>query len=67
MKVKAMRQGFYDNRRIEVGEVFNLSDKKHFSKLWMEDTKKKRTGKAAPLTEETQEVEEERTSEQEVI
>jgi hypothetical protein len=35
MKVKAIRLGFYDQRRRREGDVFHLSDPEHFSKNWM--------------------------------
>lgn len=36
MEVRATRLGYYNNRRQREGTKFVLSDKKHFSKLWME-------------------------------
>lgn len=36
MKVKAIRKGYYNKVRVAEGTVFELADKKHFSKIWME-------------------------------
>jgi hypothetical protein len=36
MKVKAKQLGYYDHKRRQEGVVFDLLDKKHFSKKWME-------------------------------
>lgn len=35
MRVKATRTGYYNHKRIYEGEIFNLSEDKHFSKNWM--------------------------------
>lgn len=34
-KVVATMKGFYNQMRIEPGQVFTLADKKHFGKRWM--------------------------------
>jgi hypothetical protein len=36
MKVKAKFMGFYDNKRIKEGQVFELKDDSYFSERWME-------------------------------
>lgn len=36
MKVKANRVGFFGVKRRKVGDIFNLKDRKEFSKKWME-------------------------------
>lgn len=36
MKVRAIKLGYYDHKRRREGAVFNLFDKKDFSKSWME-------------------------------
>lgn len=45
MQVKAIRVGYYGNKRRKEGERFALKDPKHFSKAWME----KVSGKPAPV------------------
>lgn len=37
MKVRATQLGYYGNKRVYEGEVFELTDKKQFSKKWMEE------------------------------
>jgi hypothetical protein len=36
MKVKAIADGYYNNRRVKAGQVFALADDGDFSKRWME-------------------------------
>ena len=45
MKVKAIRDGYYDLVRRKKGMVFFLSDPKHFSKNWMEKLDKSSASK----------------------
>jgi hypothetical protein len=42
MKVIAIRMGYYNNKRVREGQVFNLKDKKHFSVNWMKEYKGKK-------------------------
>jgi len=35
MRVKALKSGYYDNRRVKEGKEFDLLDESHFSKKWM--------------------------------
>lgn len=37
MRVRATNLGYYAAKRRRAGDVFELEDKKHFSKNWMED------------------------------
>lgn len=41
MQVRATRIGFYGKKRRREGDVFPLTDEKHFSESWMEDVTKK--------------------------
>ena len=45
MKVRATRDGFYGDKLRKEDEEFELTDKKHFSKRWMEPASKKPTPK----------------------
>lgn len=36
MKVKALRLGYFNNRRMDEDEIFEISDLKEFSHRWME-------------------------------
>lgn len=36
LKVRALEKGYYGEKRRRVGDVFMLTDPKHFSKTWME-------------------------------
>ena len=51
MKVRAMKDGFYNGFRRRVGTEFNLSDPKHFSKKWMERADVPASAKAAQVKE----------------
>lgn len=53
MKVKAIKIGQYDHRRIREGQVFLLKDKKDFSNKWMESLEEQEKPKkvAAPKKE----------------
>lgn len=46
MQVRAIRLGFYGNRRRKVGTVFSIKDEQAFSKHWMEKVEKGKAGKS---------------------
>lgn len=41
MRVRATELGYYGDRRQRAGQVFTLTDPKHFSEKWMEKLDKK--------------------------
>lgn len=41
MRVRAIELGYYGDRRQRPGQVFTLTDPKHFAKRWMELVDKK--------------------------
>lgn len=45
MKVRALKEGFYNNRRQKPGAVFIVKGKDHFSSKWMEEVKAEKKGK----------------------
>jgi hypothetical protein len=40
MKVKALKLGYYDNKRRREGQVFDIKNEKEFSEKWMEYVEK---------------------------
>lgn len=52
MKVKAKGLVFYNNQRFREGDVFEISDEKHFSKKWMEKVEESDSSKAKVKEEE---------------
>jgi hypothetical protein len=56
LKVRAIEVGYYEHRRIRLGDVFVLSDARHFTSRWMERVdaatpEKITTGREALATE----------------
>ena len=51
MLVEAIRIGYYGNKRIRAGQMFNLKSKEEFSKEWMKDIGGKKAAKAAIPTD----------------
>jgi len=47
MKVVAIREGYYNHKRVYEGQEIALFDVKHFSEKWM----KKLSGSSAPISE----------------
>ena len=66
MKVKATMLGYYNNKRMREGTVFNLSSEKHFSKSWMTKVEAKGKGHKQKAAKEDAPVREV-VSDQEVI
>jgi len=60
MKVRALRLGYYGDKRRREDAVFFLKDKSHFSEKWMEvieeNAKPKRKKAASPKKVESKEV-----------
>ena len=58
MKVRAVKPGYYGDKRRKEGESFFLKDEKHFSKKWMEAVAKEEAPKKkAPRRKKKEEVE----------
>ena len=47
MLVEAIRLGYYGNKRVRQGQMFNLKSKDEFSKEWMKEVGGKKEAKAA--------------------
>lgn len=47
MLVEAIRLGYYGNKRIREGQMFNIKDETEFSKQWMKKVGGKKEAKAA--------------------
>jgi hypothetical protein len=48
MKVKAIQNGYYDNKRQKAGATFHLHLKEDFSSTWMEEAKVKAKTESKP-------------------
>lgn len=49
MKVRALRLGYYKERRRTAGQTFRLLDPEHFSKNWMEKVEAEKVETPAPV------------------
>jgi hypothetical protein len=68
MRVQATRLGYYGEKRQRPGQVFSLSDPKHFSTKWMKPLDEKKSGKKSKHEERVEEGESSfSTGDQEVI
>lgn len=47
MLVEAIRIGYYGNKRIRAGQMFNLKAKSEFSEQWMKEVGGKKASKVA--------------------
>ena len=65
MKVKAIKMGYYNDRRQKPGAVFHLNDANHFSENWMEKVESKPKAKEKPAKKEV--VEKKKAKDLEVI
>lgn len=57
MRVKAIRDGYYDLKRRKKGTVFNLISSKHFTESWMENLEKAGSVRTKKKMEEVEEEE----------
>lgn len=68
MRVKATKLGYYGEKRQRPGQVFSLSDAKHFSPKWMTSMEEKKGSKKAKQEDHYEESESSfSTGDQEVI
>jgi len=57
MRVKAVRPGYYDLKRVKVGQIIDI-DPKYFSKSWMESLEDKPQGRVSGSVKSKKPVEE---------